>query len=284
MESATALNVRSQDLAFDVELSEKIHQMLEERGVEVLVGSGIKKVSGNSKVEQIILEDGRSFPMDAVVLSMGYHPNSTLAQQAGIHVDEDGFISVDEYMRSHEKDVFAVGDCAQKRDFVTRRRVPTMLASTACAEARIAGMNLFNLHVVKTFSGTIAIYSTAIGDTGFGTAGITEQRAREEGIECMSALFEGIDRHPGHLPDTHKQIVKLISARHSGVIIGGEVIGGLEAGELTNVIGLAIQNRMTVNTLLGMQIGTHPCLTASPAAYPLIKAAEMIAISMLKRQ
>jgi hypothetical protein len=39
---------------------------------------------------------------------------------------------------------------------------------------------------------------------------------------------------------------------------------------------------MTVNSLLTAQIGTHPCLTASPAAYPLIKAAESIAISMLK--
>jgi len=221
--------------------------------------------------------------MDAVVLSIGYKPNTELAKKASIHVDEDDFISVDEYMRTHEKDVFAVGDCAQKRDFVTRKRVPTMLASTASAEARIAGMNLFNLHVVKTFSGTIAIYSTVIGDTGFGTAGITEQRAAEEDIETLSALFEGVDRHPGNLPGTHKQIVKLISAKHSGVIIGGEVIGGLEAGELTNVIGLAIQNRMTVNMLLGMQIGTHPCLTASPAAYPLIKAAEKIAITMLRR-
>jgi len=109
--------------------------------------------------------------MDAVVLTMGYKPNSELAKKAGIYVDEDNFIAVDEYMRTHTPNVFAIGDCAQKRDFVTRRRVPTMLASTACAEARIAGMNLFNLHVVKTFSGTIAIYSTAVGDTGFGTAG-----------------------------------------------------------------------------------------------------------------
>lgn len=271
------------NLAFDVELSEKIHQMLEERGVKVITGIGIKKVLGTNSVEQIELEDGQILDKDAIVLSMGYKPNSELAKKANIVIDEDGFIAVDEYMRTHTKDVFAVGDCAQKRDFVTRRRVATMLASTACAEARVAGMNLYNLHVVKTFTGTIAIYSTAIGDTGFGTAGVTEQRADEEGIACFTALFEGVDRHPGHLPGTHKQIVKLITARHSGVIIGGEVIGGLEAGELTNVIGLAIQNRMTVNDMLGMQIGTHPCLTASPAAYPLIKAAEMIAIKMLHR-
>jgi pyruvate/2-oxoglutarate dehydrogenase complex dihydrolipoamide dehydrogenase (E3) component len=235
---------------------------------------------GSTKVETIELEDGSVMEADAVVLSMGYQPNTELAKMSGIYVDEDNFIAVDEYMRTHVKDIFAVGDCAQKRDFVTRKRVPTMLASTACAEARIAGMNLFNLHVVKTFSGTIAIYSTAIEDTGFGTAGVTEQRAIQEGIDVNTGIFEGINRHPGSLPDAHKQLVKLIATKNSGVIIGGEVIGGKEAGELTNVIGLAIQNRMSVNSFLTMQIGTHPCLTASPAAYPLIKAAEMIAVKM----
>lgn len=271
------------NLAFDIELSGKIHEMLESRGVKIITGKGITEVNGNGKVSSIVLEGGETMEMDAVVLSMGYQPNSELAERSGIYVDEDGFVAVDEYMRTHEKDIFAVGDCAQKRDFVTRRRVPTMLASTACAESRICGMNLFNLHVVKTFSGTIAIYSTAIGDIGFGTAGVTEQRAREEGIDTLAGIFEGVDRHPGNLPGVHKQIVKLVTARHSGVIIGGEVIGGPEAGELTNVIGLAIQNRMSVNSLLTAQIGTHPCLTASPAAYPLIKAAEMIAIEMQRK-
>lgn len=270
------------NLAFDEELSEKIQEMIDGRGVHVITGNGIRSINGEKGVQSVTLGDGSELEMDAVILSMGYLPNSELARTSGIYVDEGGFVAVDEYMRTHEKDVFAVGDCAQKRDFVTRRRVPTMLASTACAEALIAGMNLFNLHVVKTFSGTIAIYSTAIGDVGFGTAGVTEQRAIEEGIDSKSGLFEGVDRHPGKLPGAHKQIVKLVTARHSGVIIGGEVIGGLEAGELTNVIGLAIQNRMTVNSLLTAQIGTHPCLTASPAAYPLIKAAESIAISMLR--
>lgn len=271
------------NLAFDVELSTKIEEMLTARGVKVITGVGISKVHGTSKVQSIELENGAQMEMDAVILSMGYKPNTTLAQKTGISIDEDNFIAVDEYMRTHTADIFAVGDCAQKRDFVTRRRAPAMLASTACAEARIAGMNLFNLHVVKTFSGTIAIYSTAIGDTGFGTAGVTEQRARQEGLSIITGIFEGVNRHPGNLPGTHKQIVKLVAASNSGVIVGGEVIGGLEAGELTNVIGLAIQNRMSVNSFLTVQIGTHPCLTASPAAYHLIKAAEQIASKMIKK-
>jgi len=264
-------------LAFDIELSERIEELLKSRGVKVITGNGISEIVGEGKVEAVKLENGDVLDCDAVVLSIGYKPNVGLARKAGIYVDESGFIAVDEYMRTHVKDIFALGDCAQKRDFITRARVSTMLASTACAEGRIAGMNLFKLNVVKTFSGTIAIYSTAIGDTGFGTAGITEARAKNEGIDYVTGLFEGVDRHPGNLPTAHKQLVKLIAGRQSGVIIGGEVIGGLSAGELTNVIGLAIQNRMTVNSLLTFQIGTHPCLTSSPAGYPLIKAAEIIA-------
>jgi len=270
-------------LAFDVELSKRIDDILANRGVKIITGNGIMEILGENKVEKVKLENGEIIDADAVILSIGYKPNVELARKSEIYVDESGFIAVDEYMRTHVKDIFAIGDCAQKRDFVTRGRVSTMLASTACAEARIAGMNLYNLNVVKTFSGTIAIYSTAIGDTGFGTAGVTEARAKEEGIDSITATFEGVDRHPGNLPDSHKQLVKLIAARHSGVIIGGEVIGGLSAGELTNVIGLAIQNRMSVNSLLTSQIGTHPCLTASPAGYPLIKAAEMIAAKMRTR-
>jgi NADH oxidase (H2O2-forming) len=267
-------------LAFDVELSSRIEKLITDRGVKVITGNGISEILGEADVQAVRLENGDVIDADAVVLTVGYKPNVKLAEDAGIMVDDNGFIIVDEYMRTPTPDVFAAGDCAQKRDFITRRRVKTMLASTACAEARIAGMNLFNIHVVKTFSGTIAIYSTAIGEIGFGTAGITEARARVEGIAVLTGLFEGVDRHPGNLPDAHKQMVKLIAAKYSGVIIGGEAIGGSSAGELTNVIGLAIENRMTVNSLLASQIGTHPCLTASPAAYPLIKAAEIIAAKM----
>jgi pyruvate/2-oxoglutarate dehydrogenase complex dihydrolipoamide dehydrogenase (E3) component len=211
---------------------------------------------------------------------MGYRPNVELAKQCNIPLNKDGFIIVDEYMRSEAPDIFAVGDCAEKRDFVTRKTSKIMLASTACAEARIAGMNLFKLSAIKTFSGTISIFATAVGNTGFGVAGLTESVARAEGFDIVTGQFEGIDRHPGTLEDTHKQYVKLIIGKESGVILGGEVAGGLSIGELTNTIGIMIQNRMSINSLLTAQIGTHPLLTASPAGYPLIKAAENAATKM----
>ncbi len=262
-------------LAFDEDISLRAQEILKNRDVKVMTGVSVTEITGNEKVDGVILENGQKIEADAVILSMGYKPNTTLAEKAGLRVSDRGFIKVDEYMRTEDdQDIFAVGDCAEKRDFVTRKPSPIMLASTACAEARIAGTNLFKLSAIKTFSGTISIFATALGNTGFGVSGLTETIAEHENFDIVTGIFEGIDRHPGTLKDTHKQYVKIVVGKESGVILGGEVYGGLSVGELTNTIGIMIQNRMTINSLLTAQIGTHPLLTASPAGYPLIKAAE----------
>ncbi|MCK4514312.1 MAG: hypothetical protein KAU31_03590, partial [Spirochaetaceae bacterium] len=119
-----------------------------------------------------------------------------------------------------------------------------------------------------------AIFATAIGDTALGVAGLTETVARKEGFDIVVGTFKGVDKHPGSLPGTHSQFVKLIVGRESGVVLGGEVVGGVSTGELTNIIGLAIEMRMPVSSLFAAQIGTHPLLTGPPTAYPIIKAAE----------
>ena len=259
---------------FDDEAAKKAEDILKDRGVKVKSGCGIKEIAGEKKASSVILHSGEEIEADVVILAMGYVPNTDLAKGSGLSVNEFGQIEVDEFMRTEMPDVFAIGDCAEKRDFITRRKTCTMLASTACTEARIVGMNLFKLSTVKTFKGTIAVFSTAIGESAFGVAGITNREANSQNIDVFSARFEGPDKHPGKLSGMHMQSVELIVAKDSGLLLGGTVIGGESVGELVNVIGLAIQNTSTVYDLLTLQIGTHPLLTAAPTAYPLIKAAE----------
>jgi hypothetical protein len=59
-------------------------------------------------------------------------------------------------------------------------------------------------------------------------------------------------------------------------VLGGAVVGGVSAGELINVIGVIIENKMTIHEVLTLQVGTHPLLTGPPTGYPLIKAAEAV--------
>ncbi|RXK89236.1 pyridine nucleotide-disulfide oxidoreductase [Chlorobaculum sp. 24CR] len=267
-------------MAFDSDLSVKAEELLVKRGVKLKTGEKLKKLEGQERVSKVILESGEQIDADLVILATGYAPNVELARAAGIKINELGAIRVDEYMRTEDKNIFAVGDCAEKFSFITRIVKGLMLASTACSEARIAGMNLFGLSRLRTFSGTIAIFSTAIGGTTFAAAGVTEQLARERGFEVVSAGFTGIDKHPGTLPDTSSQYVKLIVNSENGLVLGAAVMGGQSAGELINVIGVIIETKMTVNELLTLQFGTHPLLTGPPTAYALIKAAEAVEMKL----
>ena len=266
-------------MAFDEEFAAPAEAALTERGVKVITGVGIKEINGGDKVESILLQDGSTMPADAVILSLGYCPNIELAKDMGLAINKFGFIETDQYKRTSHEGIFAAGDCSEKKDFSTGKLSRIMLASTACAEARVAGLNLYSLSTVNTFRGTIGIYSTSIGDLAFGVAGLTEKVAKSEGFDIVTASFTGVDTHPGCLEHTNKQTVKLIVSKKNGVILGGEAMGGRTVGELTNVLGFIIQGNMTINNLLVAQIGTQPMLTASPAGYPLIKAAEIAAKS-----
>ncbi len=267
-------------LVFDREIALSVEELLQARGVNLKVGVGVKEIIGDKEVKGVLLSNGEQLEADAVILSMGYRPNILIAEKAGLKINDLGFIDVDRYMRTNNKDIFAVGDCAGKRDFITGKPSGVMLASIASTEARTAGMNLYKLSSVKSFSGTIAIFATALGETCFGAAGLTESQATKEGLDIITGTFSGTDTHPGTLPGTHKQTIKLIAARKKGVIIGGEVIGGPSTGELINLIGFAIQSGMTVRSMLTVQVGTHPLLTGSPLSYPLIKAAEVVCHGM----
>jgi NADPH-dependent 2,4-dienoyl-CoA reductase/sulfur reductase-like enzyme len=263
--------------AFDEDVARFAAEELEKMGVKILTNSKVSEIFGNGKVEGVKLESGGSIKAQVVILAAGYVPNTELAVESGIELNKYKMIRVDSYMRVvDDQDIFAVGDCAQKVDFITRRSVPIMLASTAVTEARIAAMNLFELSTVREFLGTIAVFSTKIGNKAFGSAGLIEEEAKKNGFEIVTGYFEAVDKHPGTLPNANKQAVKLIVSKECGTILGGEVFGGDTAGEIINVIGMAIQKHMTVAELYTLQIGTHPLLTSAPTVYPLIKAAEQI--------
>ena len=260
--------------SFDEEFSILAEEKLRSKGVNVLTNAKVVEFLGNKRVSGVKLEDGRELKVDCVILGIGAVPNTKLATDAGINLGMGKGIWVDEYMRTIDPDIFAVGDCAGKRDFYTRKDAPVMLASIATAEARIAGANLYQLKVVRENKGTIAIYSTYIDGLVLASAGLTENSARKEGFEIVTGSFEGVDKHPPAMPGASKIKVKLVFSKQSGIILGGQVAGGLTCGELINLIGIAIQKRMSITEMETLQIATHPCLTSAPTMYPIVMAAQ----------
>lgn len=265
-------------LAFDEDISDIAKDMLVSKGLTIKTGSKVLRIIGDKgKVSSIELENGEILPADAVILSIGYRPNTILASKAGLFMGRHESIWTDEYQRTSENDVFAAGDCAEHKDFFTRKSTKLMLASTATFDARVAGINLFGIKLIKKNKGNISIFSSAIEGLAIGAAGITEATARSEGFEIRIGKFTAIDRHPGTIPDKSVQTVKLVFSKSEGVLLGAQVATGKSAGELINILGLAIQQGMTAIDLVTVQFGTHPLLTAAPTMYPAIVAAESVA-------
>jgi len=261
--------------SFDVDMAIKAEEIMRSKGIRLALGQHAKTIlRHDNRARGIELFDGNTIEADVIILATGYKPNTQLAQEAGLKLARYGGIWVDEYMRTRNKNIFAVGDCCGRRDFITRDPSKVMLASTSAAEARVAGSSLYQLKNLKGFNGTIAIFSTMIGDRAFASAGVTQDRAEEENIDYVTGYFEGMNRHPSTIGDASKQSVKLIAMRNSGQVIGGQVIGDKEAGEIINIIGLAIEAGLTIHNIISLQVATQPLLTAAPTTYPIIKAAQ----------
>ncbi len=261
--------------AFSSDFAERADAVIRETGMTLYTGTKVLEILGeNGKVNAVKLSDGNTIPADIVIMAIGYKPNTEIAAAAGLEINKHGAIVVDNYLRTSADDVFAVGDCASKVGFITGRTDNIMLASTATAEARVLGYNLFKIQLKRNFNGTISVFSTEINEVVFASAGAIEESAAEANIDFVVGSFEDVDHHPGTLPGTKRLGVKLIVSPGDGSIIGGEICGGKSAGELINVIGLAIQKGVTVYELVSFQIGTHPLLTTAPTKYVLIKAAE----------
>ncbi len=270
--------------AFSAKLSKIATEQLRKTRVRVFTSSLVKEIAGNNgKAEKVILNNGEEIPAEAVILSVGYKPNTALAVKAGLPLNVMGAIKVDSYERTSVKDVCAVGDCSQTIGFLTGRSDHIMLASTATAEARVLGYNLFGIRIRKHFKGTIAVFSTQINGLTMASAGINENTGKDANVDFLTAEFTDIDRHPGTLPDASPLTVRLNFSPCDGAILGAEVWGGPSAAEIINTLSLAIQKYITVYELISFQIGTHPLLTGAPTKPAIIKAAEK-AILMLQKK
>jgi 3-phenylpropionate/trans-cinnamate dioxygenase ferredoxin reductase subunit len=79
-------------------------------GVRIMTGTTVERIEGNGRVEEVICTDGETIAADVVVVGIGILPNQELAEQAGLTTGNG--ITVDEFGRTSDADIFAAGDVA----------------------------------------------------------------------------------------------------------------------------------------------------------------------------
>lgn len=117
----------------DEEGSLILEKLINDNGIAVYKGMGVKEVLGKTLVSGIALNDGTIVDADLVIVSAGVRSNLGLAKDMDIAVNRG--IVVDKFMKTSREDIFAAGDCAEYNGMVYG------IWPVALEQGRIAGLN-----------------------------------------------------------------------------------------------------------------------------------------------
>lgn len=92
------------------ETSDYVRSLHQAHGVKVLESTGLDRLVGDDRVEGALLKDGRTLPADFVIVGVGITPNTHLAENAGLALDNG--IATDEMGRTSDASIWSAGDCA----------------------------------------------------------------------------------------------------------------------------------------------------------------------------
>jgi NADH oxidase (H2O2-forming) len=261
----------------DKDVADRVHKMLEEKSLRVIVGRGVDEILGTDKISGVSVA-GERIPADIVVVATGIRANTKLAEDAGIVLGETRAIKTNMRMETFRKvnrriqplkDVYAVGDCAESVNMITHRPTLSQLGTTAVRQAKVAGVNSAGGYAI--FPGCLGSAVTKLFDLEIGVTGLTEFMAGRVGIKTVVGNISSKTR-PDYFPGALPIRVKLVVEKESERLIGGQIIGGEEVTQRINALSFAIQKQMTVRELAKADTCYAPPLNETWE--PIVLAAE----------
>lgn len=246
----------------DPDVVKPLHQHIKKRYEDILLKTKVTKVEAKKDGIWVTFEGdnapAKAQKFDQVLVAVGRTPNGKFigAENAGVSVDERGFIAANEQMQTNIPNIYAIGDIIGQ----------PMLAHKATAEGRLAAEIIAEIierggSKKKFDARTIA--SVAYTDPEVAWVGVTELEAKAQGLDYGKGVFPwaasgralGIDRTEG--------MTKILFDNKTERVIGAAVVGP-HAGDLIAEIALAIEMDCCAEDIAST-IHPHPTLSETVA-------------------
>ncbi|MEI7697879.1 MAG: FAD-dependent oxidoreductase, partial [Actinomycetes bacterium] len=190
-------------MPLDPELATLVATEMLAQGVNLHLGSSVVKIGPDS----VDLLNGQNIPAELVILAIGVRPEIGLAKAAGLTIGSRNGIQVDEFNRTSNQDIYAVGDAAQKTDALDGSATLVPLANLANRHGRVVADHIAGRTVrpVKTIGTAIVkVFDLMIATTGW----------NEKRLEAAGRAHQSIHTHPnshaGYYPGAKAMVLKLI--------------------------------------------------------------------------
>jgi len=193
-------------------------------------------------------------------IAAGTEPESSLAASAGIETAENKAIDVSLKMETSASSVYACGDCAMMRDFVTGLRVYLPTAGNANRTGRFAADAAAG---VKTrFPGVMNASAARIFDREYARTGPSPEMLDKKGMPYLQSFTKGAVK-ASYMPAEDRDIFINIIYSPEGLIYGAEIFGAPGSAKRIDLITEAVYARNTLNDMLYMDFAYNPNLSPS---------------------
>ncbi|WP_116115501.1 FAD-dependent oxidoreductase [Austwickia chelonae] len=250
--TVTLVEMADQVLApLDPEMAVLVHRRLTERGVDVRLGSRVTAFSDGTAT----LSTGENIPADLLIAAIGVRADSALAVEAGLEVNERGGIVVNDHQRTSDPHIYAVGDAAQKQDFVDGSAAMVPLAQTANRHGRlvadvITGRETHAAGVLGT--AIVGVFGLQVATTGW-----NEKRLRAAGRPIRVIHTHPAD-HAGYYPGAQGMSLKLLIDAENDAVLGAQGVGAAGVDKRIDVIATAIRGGLRASDLADLELAYAP--------------------------
>ncbi|HUV09290.1 MAG TPA: FAD-dependent oxidoreductase [Spirochaetia bacterium] len=238
----------------DRDMALKIQSELNRKGTKVLTNVHITGIERQKKHLTITTTDD-TYRADLIILSTGVAPNAELAKAAGLDIGDSGGIKVNRYLQTSDENIYAVGDCAESVNLVTKKHEYWPLGSISTKMGRIVADNIAGS---KTeFLGFIGTAMLRMFDINIARTGLTTDSARASGYEVDSMVVTGLDR--AHYCDNAQYItLKVLADRKTKVLLGAQGYGKGDIVTKIEIFACAITQAMTLDDVFKLDLGYSP--------------------------
>jgi NADPH-dependent 2,4-dienoyl-CoA reductase/sulfur reductase-like enzyme/rhodanese-related sulfurtransferase len=238
-------------MPLDPELATLVANEMRSKSVDLRLGSSVVKISADS----VELANGDVLPAEIVILAIGVRPEIGLAKAAGLEIGTRNGIKVDDFNRTSNLDIYAVGDAAEKTDALDGNATLVPLANLANRHGRVVADHICGLTVrpVKTIGTAIVkVFDLMIATTGW----------NEKRLKAANRPHQAIHIHPnshaGYYPDAKQMTLKLIFDPKSGEILGAQGIGVEGVDKRIDVIATAMRGGIAAPELADLELAYAP--------------------------
>lgn len=241
--------------ALDADMASIIHQYLKKEGVNLYLNSLAEAVEGEEQVQAVRLATGEKIAADVVILGAGVRPEVKLAKEAGLTIGSTGGIQVDEYLKTSDPSIYAVGDAIQVKHYITAQEVLIPLASPANRQGRIVADNIAGRPI--PYKGAQGTGIVKVMDLVIAVTGANARTLKSQGLEYLSCHTHPFP-HATYYPGGQQMSMKMLFAPVTGKVLGAQIIGDEGVDKRIDVLATAIRAGMTVFDLQELELAYAP--------------------------